>query len=691
MVRPSTKSRRAFKRAHPRSPSVDDIDDDDDDDDDVSPSHSYPRARSEEPPFPIRDPHGVTPVDKYGTLVAQQVREWKKKRQKEKLKKYLEGQYSFTDSDEDDEGELKSEGTEVEVEEKPPDKEVSSASSAAHAAVQTVPAVVLVTVPKRYTQVSDDDDDDIPCAPAIPLTQKGVSSGSSAKKASEPTGNKAQPPSTAPSLVPIVQVKETPYRRASGLVNPPINSKAQLFEVHNTNVEEMVPATNEQQSSSIENKDEELERQSASFIRMQSGLNVMQESSGCIDDQIEKAHKEVSAVEVPGTQAEYKPNDSAKPHVTLQKWRAKMLKSADFASQEIRDAQDDISTRIEEEHRKFLAAQALGGMSLAAKQISINTEIRLRGAAQPSSSIHGKKPTTTSAPSSSRKRPLALLSTPIATKKARVSSPHSTPRSATARSLASILATSPGLPSSPPSRPQLFNSRPKPAHTSSPPLRSRLSSGRPSLTLTSAPLYAPKPHGVSGLPPPSIAKLKPPDRPKPRGPPPPPLLPKDVKIIPMDYDSDSESGSNIIGPYKLISPQQHPPGVLYAPKPKCKATPEEEERKSQEQQPAQPQTELYAGFRPRSIAVPGYEKLSDNQRRELDERRRRFFGTHREVEKFIGTPWTSDRGEAVTAQRKSRWSGDGDLWWMEDDTPMRRFVTRFKGLKTVRKELGEDV
>ncbi|KAF8533936.1 hypothetical protein BDD12DRAFT_460318 [Trichophaea hybrida] len=624
-----------------------------------------------------------------------------------KLKKHLEGQYSFNDEDDEDESKCEEaendatsdesgseDGAVTEVEEKKLlDKTASSASSAANSAVLTFSAVVLVTGPKRHTQVSDDGDDDIPCAPAVPLKQKGVSPKSSAKKVSELTSNKTQPPSTSPSLAPVVQVKETPYRRVNSLENPLVNSKAQLFGVDDTNAEDMIPATSEQQSSSMENKAKEPERQRASFIQLSSGLNITQESSGRVDGHIEKARKELSDIEVPRTQTEHERNDSAKPLMAPQKQRTKMLKSADFVSQEIRGAQDDISKRIEEEHRKFLSAQAPGGMSLTAKQVSINKEIQLKGEAQHSFSIHGTRPISTSELSSSRKRPPALHPIPITTKKARIHSPHTTSQSATACSLASILATSPGFPSSPPSRPYFCSSKPKPSFTSSPPSRPQLPSSKPALALTSSPLYAPKPHRTIGPLPPSIAQLKPRSRSKPRAlpplKPPPPL--KGVQITSINSDSDSESGSNIIEPYKPVSPQEQSLGVLYVSKGNRKATLEGEERKSQQQQSAQPQTDIYAGFRPRSIAVPGYEKLSDNQRRELEERRRKFFGTHREVERFIVTPWTGDRGVAVTAEKRSRWSGGGDLWWMEDDTPMRRFVTRFRGLKAVRRERGDDV
>jgi hypothetical protein len=103
--------------------------------------------------------------------------------------------------------------------------------------------------------------------------------------------------------------------------------------------------------------------------------------------------------------------------------------------------------------------------------------------------------------------------------------------------------------------------------------------------------------------------------------------------------------------------------------------------------------EAYAGFRKRNIEVPGYELLGAGEMAEMEKRRREFFGTVDTVGwKFVRRS-RQDQSNPTGATREGGRIGEGqrgeeEEWWRDKDTPLRKFLGRFKDLRMVRKELG---
>jgi hypothetical protein len=95
----------------------------------------------------------------------------------------------------------------------------------------------------------------------------------------------------------------------------------------------------------------------------------------------------------------------------------------------------------------------------------------------------------------------------------------------------------------------------------------------------------------------------------------------------------------------------------------------------------------YVEFRGRLIYVPGYKKLSKEQKSQLSEKRMQYFGTQ-EYPKILfgGHMKPEDQAEENVSPKIACRGGDQDLWWNDKDTPMKRFVERYKSLKQVRNE-----
>lgn len=489
-----------------------------------------------------------------------------------KLRKHLEGKFVFSSSADEEDGEAEEDvasdesgsGSQSELSDK-------DDTPRGHVAVKTSPRVVLSKHPRQGTPPSEEDED-VPCAPAKPSTgTRGCSRN--AAGASGTGGHIGQPPSTAPNLRPVVQVEETPYRRPSGVVSRPIQGKVHPSEPHDADDEEMVPATARQPSSPAESGNGRAEtlsvRQHSAW--MPSELDLTPKGKGA---------SAVGAKRNGGASS----REDRQPH---KKRRVeKIPKSVDFVSQEIRDIQSDISLRIEDEHRSFLAAQARRDswpVSSTFARDPAGAGMRGRDGEVPSGGISAatkKLPVPPPPPS-------PLDPTPTAEKKARAGTTNTTPPPNTGRNPTAKMGKSPLLSPPPP-----------------PPSVPQLPAGETERKLTEPPIRVPK-AGASA------------------------------------------------------------PGGLYA------------------------------GFRTRSLEVPGYEDLSEGQLKELERRRRRYFGTHRVVEPYIATAETRKgdavaRAAATTAmgQKKgsSRPSSNNDQWWRDEHTPMRQFVKKYKKLKSVRTE-----
>ena len=124
---------------------------------------------------------------------------------------------------------------------------------------------------------------------------------------------------------------------------------------------------------------------------------------------------------------------------------------------------------------------------------------------------------------------------------------------------------------------------------------------------------------------------------------------------------------------------------------------------------ARPRSPLYAGFRERNLKVPGYEKLTSKDLKELEEKRREFFGTTNmsggfrpryldypeERKKVIRSKVKGKAKEVVVRQEAGEMVAEGtggaDDWWKDGDTPMKKYARNRERLKRVRLEKGESV
>lgn len=109
--------------------------------------------------------------------------------------------------------------------------------------------------------------------------------------------------------------------------------------------------------------------------------------------------------------------------------------------------------------------------------------------------------------------------------------------------------------------------------------------------------------------------------------------------------------------------------------------------------------EIYAGIRERHLYVPGYENLTDDQKKELDKRRREYFGiTPREGTKRLFSvklqrAMQSASSSSSSRKQAKRTGGEkvvktvGGEWYRDENTPLKIFYRNFKELKQVKAEL----
>jgi hypothetical protein len=498
--------------------------------------------------------------------------------------------------------------------------------------------------------LADDDDDDFPSAPAVPLGgKKGTSPGNTLGKSVKATNR--PPPSTAPNLGPIVQVKETPACRANSTSNSPTNARIRFNKAYHAEGENRVPSTHQQPPSSLETSVREqppssletsVHEQPTSSI--ETGVEVPATSSiptgASVPDRQPTSFAHISPAPTTTSSAPKPPAAKAKPEI-------RKLKCADFASQEIHEASRniDMSKLLEEQYRRF----------------------------------HNQPP--------KRPHPAVSRSTPPPppAKKPRTSPPQSS----FSRRLSAILRPEPPSPSILKQRPAVYI---KIESDSEP---------------DEIPLYEPPPpleEGAGKIYTPAKKPMKRPQQPQqpPKAPPSAPTAkPKEAlaanqpqkaenrKPLPAAKQKEAPA-AKFEPPQKKVKRAEKAPAPRKADKGKAKEIPAEvpppkkaEKRISKEKEP-----ELYAGFRPRVLTFPGEETLSAEDKAELDRRRQAFYGTH-EVKPWISTPGT-DTTPFPPPPRATQRKGGGseDMWWLDDAAPMRRFVGKFMQLRAVRRELG---
>lgn len=103
--------------------------------------------------------------------------------------------------------------------------------------------------------------------------------------------------------------------------------------------------------------------------------------------------------------------------------------------------------------------------------------------------------------------------------------------------------------------------------------------------------------------------------------------------------------------------------------------------------------ELYAGLRMRDILVPGYERLTDEQKEVLDKRRQEYFGVKQSSERLFSV----ERQRAMSKAGLRESKGDnkkareshGDEWYYDKDTPMKKFFRQFQELERSRMSKSE--
>lgn len=110
--------------------------------------------------------------------------------------------------------------------------------------------------------------------------------------------------------------------------------------------------------------------------------------------------------------------------------------------------------------------------------------------------------------------------------------------------------------------------------------------------------------------------------------------------------------------------------------------------------------EIYAGIRERQLYVPGYGKLTDDQKKGLDERRREYFGItscdgtktlfptelQRAMRNASSSPLSRRKAKGPEAQEVAETADD--QWYRDENTPLKLFYKRFKCLKQVKAELA---
>lgn len=114
------------------------------------------------------------------------------------------------------------------------------------------------------------------------------------------------------------------------------------------------------------------------------------------------------------------------------------------------------------------------------------------------------------------------------------------------------------------------------------------------------------------------------------------------------------------------------------------------------QTPSKP--EMYAEIRKRHLYVPGYGKLTDDQKQELDKRRQEYFGTtsHNDIERLFPVKLQramqqaslSSLGKKAKSSETQEVAKTMDEWYRDEDTPLKVFYRKFKELKQVKADLA---
>lgn len=548
----------------------------------------------------MKDPFGMTPAVKYGILGAQERTAWRRKRNKEKLKVYLGNRYTWeSDSIGESDENPESENGDDPNGRGDVDNENRSKENAPSTPLTFKPVIPHTTSVGEIQQPTHDDsgeDEDIPSAPAIPLGKRIAVQEIAANRGTVAVNHR--PPSTAPNLGPVVQVKVTPYRRSNSVSSTTAVRQIAMPELRDPIGEEIIPATHDQ---SMETEEDEPERQIVSPTwSISTDPAATQESTRAgspgegLDGANDSDHGATLGIEVSRTRAVGSTKHQKSPEISQQRRLKGTLKSAAFASQEIRDASHNIGV----------------SSLLAEQQLEDNTVED--GVGKPSPALGKPSPTTKLATSTDlpRKRLKSPSAAPVVAKKARMDT-TSAGRHHTPQPSSSPVQTMP--------RPANRLGFPPSTNDTSPDLNS-------AIAMADEPVSSPKP--------PSPRKRR-----------------------------------HSVTPSEVDTPSKRIPAI---PKP--------------------PKAEMYAGFRPRTIAVPGYENLDEDSKLKLEERRRLFLGTHRPVAPFVATPMEKRGADEETSKRRrgpgggSGTDSDTAKWWLDEDTPMRKFVTRYKDLKAVKRE-----
>ncbi|KAI5803878.1 hypothetical protein EDC01DRAFT_645167 [Geopyxis carbonaria] len=437
------------------------------------------------------------------------------------------------------------------------------------------------------------------------------------------------PPATQLSQE-VVQIQRTPYNQGQSFASSP--SRWDKLATQET-TDEMVPRTRVSEHTSSQ---ELPERQVTSFTHVLSPESSTQIQS---DENHTDASRKVDAlVKLPdvtrGEGNQREKTFSPPPQRKVKKTKCEV----DFASQEIRDIPKDVPQLLASQRREFLEKSVANGSAPAIelgrkrKQQSTDIEEKNPTITTVESYMTGTSPTTVPG----RSRPqvphdvINLISSPVSSGPCRLGDDSST-RSDHKRPRELETHTSqnkkPRVSTDNVSTPQsatyrtlhsILQNQLSPSHPVSPTINRR--------------------RNVEAL-------TKPPS-----------------EVIQIDTDSDGSAiGRKKDVPAQMVS-------ITKSLRLKGKAV----------AKPSKP--ELYAGFRNRDIRVPGYEALTEERKRKLEEKRRVFFGTSRDLGSFIGNPAHEEKPPT------KRITSAQNLWWKDENTPLKNYVKHYKSLKSVRQD-----
>jgi hypothetical protein len=120
-----------------------------------------------------------------------------------------------------------------------------------------------------------------------------------------------------------------------------------------------------------------------------------------------------------------------------------------------------------------------------------------------------------------------------------------------------------------------------------------------------------------------------------------------------------------------------------------------EESESPEPSPPKSKPELYAGLRVRDIYVPGYEELTADQKNDLDRRRKEYFGVKTSSERLFSAETQRAMTKANLEERESKKENKGSAesqgneWYRDKDTPMKKFFRHFQELEKSKMKKAE--